>query len=110
MNPSWHHNYASLGWFGAAPAAGIPHYPHLRPELVSLTAALHGLAHDAQARADYLRDPRAYAERHALPPAQRDALVKLDMPAFVAMGAHPLVPFLARMQIERLRKSAPPNE
>ena len=109
MNPSWHHNYASLGWFGAPPAAGAPHYPQLRPELVALTAALHALAHDAGARADYLRDPRAYAGRHPLPPAQRDALIKLDMPAFVAMGAHPLVPFLARMQIERLRKSAAPE-
>jgi hypothetical protein len=27
------------------------------------------------------------------------------MPAIAAMGAHPLVPFLANMQIERLRKN-----
>jgi 2,3-dihydroxyphenylpropionate 1,2-dioxygenase len=39
-----------------------------------------------------------------LPPDQRDALIKLDMPAIVKMGTHPLVPFLANMQIQRLRK------
>ena len=38
-----------------------------------------------------------------LPPDQREALIKLDMPAIVNMGAHPLVPFLARLQIDRLR-------
>ena len=34
--------------------------------------------------------------RFKLPPDQREALVKLDMPAIVKMGAHPLVPFLAQ--------------
>ena len=32
-------------------------------------------------------------------------LVALDLEAMVAMGAHPLVPFLARMQIQRLRRT-----
>ena len=40
-----------------------------------------------------------------LPQEQREALVKLD--SMVKMGAHPLAPFLAQLQIERLRpKSA----
>ena len=30
-------------------------------------------------------------------------IVKMDMPAIVKMGTHPLVPFLAQMQIQRLR-------
>ena len=34
---------------------------------------------------------------------QREALIKLDLPTIVKMGAHPLVPFLAQMQIQRLR-------
>jgi hypothetical protein len=38
---------------------------------------------------------------------QREALIKLDLPTMVKMGAHPLAPFLAQLQIERLRpKSA----
>jgi 2,3-dihydroxyphenylpropionate 1,2-dioxygenase len=38
-----------------------------------------------------------------LPPEQRTALIALDLPAMVKMGAHPLVPFLAQLQIQRLR-------
>jgi len=103
MDPSWHHNYASLGWFGAGPAEHAAHYPSIRPELVELTAALHGLAHEADKRAQYVADAGAYADKFRLPPDQREALVRLDMPAIVKMGAHPLVPFLAQMQIQRLR-------
>jgi 2,3-dihydroxyphenylpropionate 1,2-dioxygenase len=103
MDPSWHHNYASLAWIEALPQDQAPHYPAIKPELVALTSALHGLAHDAQMRAHYLADAGAYADQFALPPDQREALIKLDMPAFVKMGTHPLVPFLAQMQIQRMR-------
>jgi 2,3-dihydroxyphenylpropionate 1,2-dioxygenase len=103
MDPSWHHNYASLAWIDAAPDAQAPHYPSIKPELVALTSALHGLAHDAERRAQYIADAGAYADQFALAPDQREALIKLDMPAIVKMGTHPLVPFLAQMQIQRLR-------
>src|SRR5262249_38947887 len=104
MDPSWHHNYASLGWVGGSgPADRAVHYPSIKPELVELTAALHGLAHEADKRAEYVADAAAYADKFRLPPEQRQALVRLDMPTIVKMGAHPLVPFLAQMQIQRLR-------
>ena len=41
-----------------------------------------------------------------LPPDQREALIKLDLPSIVKTGAHPLVPFLAQLQIERSRPRA----
>jgi 2,3-dihydroxyphenylpropionate 1,2-dioxygenase len=104
MDPSWHHDYASLAWLGGAEATRTPHYPSIRPELVALTTALHALAHDEAARADYIADPAAFADRHGLAPAQRAALIALDVPAMVAMGAHPLVPFLANMHVQRQRK------
>jgi 2,3-dihydroxyphenylpropionate 1,2-dioxygenase len=103
FDPSWHHNYASLGWIGGAMEDRAAHYPAIKPELVELTAALHGLAHDAELRAQFVADARSYADRFGLPPEQRDALVALDLPSIVKMGAHPLVPFLAQMQIQRLR-------
>jgi 2,3-dihydroxyphenylpropionate 1,2-dioxygenase len=103
MDPSWHHNYASLAWIDPAPGAQAPHYPSIKPELVALTSALHGLAHDAEQRAQYVADAGAYADRFALPADQREALIRLDLPAIVKMGTHPLVPFLAQMQIQRLR-------
>jgi len=103
MDPSWHHNYASLAWIEAQPGDHSAHYPSIRPELVELTSALHGLAHDAEKRAQYVADAPAYADQFKLPPEQREALIKLDMPTIVKMGTHPLVPFLAQMQIQRLR-------
>ena len=103
LDPSWHHNYASLGWFGAAPAPGAPHYPGVRPELVPLTRALHALAHEATARDAFLADPAAYAGRFQLTDAERSALLALDVPGMVALGVHPLVPFLANMQVQRMR-------
>ena len=104
MDPSWHHNYASLAWIGAPVQERTAHYPSIKPELVKLTSALHKLAHEAKERDAYMADAGAFADRFELPPDQRDALIKLDMPAIVKMGTHPLVPFLANMQIQRLRK------
>ena len=104
LEPSWHHNYATLGWFGAPPPEPDFHYPSIKPELAELTAALHGLAHDAAARGQYLDDAAGYAGRFQLTPQQRAALLALDTPAIVAMGGHPLVAFLANMQVERQRR------
>lgn len=107
LNPSWHHNYASLGWTdNAMPHQAQPHYPETKPELVELISALHGLAHDDAKRKAFVADPAAYAAQFNLQPAQRTSLIALDMPAIVAMGAHPLVPFLADMQIRRVRGAA----
>jgi 2,3-dihydroxyphenylpropionate 1,2-dioxygenase len=77
------------------------HYPSIKPELVGLIDALHGIAHDAERRAEYLADRAAYAERFRLTPDQCAALVALDHKAIVAMGTHPLLPFLARLQVDR---------
>jgi 2,3-dihydroxyphenylpropionate 1,2-dioxygenase len=103
LDPSWHHNYASVAFFGSHADAAAPHYPAIKPELVELTAALHGLAHDPAKRDEYLADPSVYAAKFHLDAEQRRALIALDVPAIVAMGAHPLIPFLANMQIQRLR-------
>jgi len=86
-------------WAVAAGALG-----ERKPDIVELTTALHGLAHDEEMRREYLTNVVAYADRFRLTAPQRAALLALDTPAIVAMGAHPLVPFLARMQIERQRR------
>jgi 2,3-dihydroxyphenylpropionate 1,2-dioxygenase len=104
MDPSWHHNYASLAWYGQQTNDHhAPHYPSIKPELVELTSALHALAHEPAARAHYVEDARAYADKFKLSSDQRQALIAMDLPTMVKMGAHPLVPFLANMQIARLR-------
>src|SRR5262249_2086943 len=104
MDPSWHHNYASLGWTGGGGgAAAAAANSSIKTQLVELTAALHGLAHDAELRAQYLSDAPAFADKFQLSPDQREALIKLDLASMVKMGAHPLVPFLAQLQIQRQR-------
>jgi 2,3-dihydroxyphenylpropionate 1,2-dioxygenase len=103
MDPSWHHNYASLAWFGELADRHNAHYPSIKPELVELTSALHGLAHHTESRAQFIKDARAYADKFKLSPEQREALIAMDMPTIVKMGTHPLIPFLANMHIQRLR-------
>src|SRR5271157_4856535 len=104
LEPSWHHNYASLGWFSPPGARPEPHYRSIKPELVELTVALHCLAHDDASRATFLADAAGYTDRFRLTADQREALIALDTRAIVAMGVHPLVPFLANMQVERQRR------
>jgi len=103
FDPSWHHNYASLGWIAGEAHDHAAHYPSIKPELVELTAAVHALAHDAGERSAFMANAESYANRFHLPADQRAALIALDLPAMVKMGAHPLVPFLADLQIKRLR-------
>ncbi|MBT3552434.1 MAG: hypothetical protein HOO19_09115 [Rhodospirillaceae bacterium] len=99
MDPSWHHNYASVAWFKSEVENYQAHYPSINPSLVVLTTALHGLAHDAGAREAFQINPESFADSFALEPGQRAALIKMDLPALVAMGVHPLVPFLAQLQL-----------
>jgi 2,3-dihydroxyphenylpropionate 1,2-dioxygenase len=103
MDPSWHHNYASLGWFGPLASPSAAHYPSIKPELVDLTSAFHALAHESESRAQFLKDAAAYADKYKLSGEQRQALIALDLPTLTAMGMHPLAPFLANMQIQRMR-------
>jgi 2,3-dihydroxyphenylpropionate 1,2-dioxygenase len=106
LNPSWHHNYASLGWFNLQGREPEPHYPSTKPELVQLVSALHAIAHEEADRQAWLSNPTEFADRFKLTPDQRKALIAMDVPSIVAMGTHPLVPFLANMQIERIRREA----
>lgn len=107
MDPSWHHNYASVGFVSEPATISAPHYPTIDPQLVGLTQALHGLAYDPVCQQAYLEDPNGFVQGRSLPPTQGAALQALDQAALVAMGVHPLIGFLARMQIERLQRSTP---
>lgn len=106
MDPSWHHNYASLGFLSGAGENEDLHYPTIAPELVGITQFLHGLAHDEQARRAYIDDAGRYIDGFDLPPQHKDAALTLDMKALAALGVHPLVGFLADMQVRRLRQQS----
>ena len=104
LDPSWHHNYASLGWT-TPPVSDdwSPHYPTVHAERVILTQALHALAHNGAERELYLADPPGYATLRGLDGAEAEALVSLEADAMAALGVHPLIPFLAKLQIDHDR-------
>jgi 2,3-dihydroxyphenylpropionate 1,2-dioxygenase len=103
FNPSWHHNYCSVGFWSPARAGAVPHYPPTNPDLVALTRALHALAYDESAREAYRRDTAGFAMASALSAEHAKLLQAGDFRAIIALGVHPLVAFLARMQLERTR-------
>ena len=105
FEPSWHHTYAMLAWHAAPAERAEPlHYPPIHPERVRLTATLHRLANDAGERARYIGNPGAYAAAAGLARDEEQALAALDQGQMLAVGIHPLVFFLAHMQIEHERK------
>lgn len=106
MDPSWHHNYASVGFlteFNEIQAT--PHYSSIAPEHLHLIKALHGLAYDAQAVKRYLASPEAYADEFELPASQRQSLVALDRPGITRLGVHPLIVFMADMAVKRMEQA-----
>ena len=102
LEPSWHHNYATLAWWREPEApAEAPHYPAVAPERVALSRALHALATDPAARERYLADPAGYADAQALAPEERTALLALTEEGLRALGVHPFLPFMARLQLDK---------
>jgi len=106
FEPSWHHTYAMLAWDRPPARRDEPlHYPPIHAERVKLTELLYRLANDAPDRARFLANPSAYAAGFDLSREERDALAALDQARMLALGIHPLVFFLAQMQIEQQRKT-----
>ncbi len=105
LDPSWHHNYASVGFTTPSVADDwVPHYPSVRSDRVALTAALHTLTHDTAARERYLADGAGYAAEIGLTGDEAAALVDLSAQTLADLGVHPLVPFLAKLMIEHERR------
>jgi 2,3-dihydroxyphenylpropionate 1,2-dioxygenase len=105
FEPSWHHTYATVGWDRPLETRSDPlHYPPIHPKRVPLTQLLHKLSMDQAERARYHKDPAAYAAAAGLQADEQKALAELDQSQFVKLGIHPLVSFLAHLQIDRERK------
>lgn len=102
---SWHHDYAVLGWTTdvAAPRPEL-HYPPVQPERIPLTSALYRLRMDEEARAEFLDDASAFGASYGLEPDEHAALVALDEARLQKLGVHPLLGFLARLQVDIARR------
>jgi len=107
LDPSWHHNYATLAWWSQEQAPVFePHYPAIAPERLNLTVILHRLANDATERDRYAADPKAYVKALDIKPAEKKALIELSDEKFISMGVHPFMSFMARLHIERAQRNS----
>jgi 2,3-dihydroxyphenylpropionate 1,2-dioxygenase len=105
---SWHHDYAVLGWTtGEQPAAAELHYPPVVAARLALSSALYRLRMEAPVRRRFLDDPAAFAEELGLDADERAALEALDEAQLQKLGIHPLLAFLARLQVDIDRRSRP---
>ena len=84
----------------------VPRKGVLDPQGKAVADALHALANDAGARARYVADRSGFAGAAGLEGHQAAALVAMDLEALAAMGVHPLVSFLANMQLEQGKKKS----
>ena len=104
FEPSWHHTYATVAWTTpSAPRRDPLHYPAIHAERLRLTDTMYRLANDETERGRYLKDPAGYCAAAGLESAEQAALAKLDQAKLLELGIHPLVFFLAHLQIERQR-------
>lgn len=109
LEPSWHHNYAIVGWTGdgaeGKAAEQELHYPVPRSDQLPLYEALYGLRMSDDTCREFLADPEGYADRYDLRPDERAALVALDEKALRDLGVHPLLGFLARLETNLTKKA-----
>ncbi len=102
---SWHHDYAVLGWTTDEPRTPAHlHYPPLDANRLEVSRALFSLRTEHAARLAFLDDADKFAAAYDLQPDERDGLVALDVPDLSAMGVHPLLAFLAWLQIDIERR------
>lgn len=109
LDPSWHHNYATLGWTRQNADGHNQdqlHYPIPRADQVALYEALYGLRSNRNLCHKFLADATAYADGYDLSVDEREALVNLDEAALRGLGVHPLLGFLARLEVGLAKKSA----
>jgi 2,3-dihydroxyphenylpropionate 1,2-dioxygenase len=108
LEPSWHHNYAIFGWTTQQDGRGAElHYPPFRADRVELTRALYELRTNEGARGAFLADRARYAGSFGLDEQERQALVDLDEDSLRRLGVHPLLAFLARLEVELEGRKSP---
>lgn len=110
IEPSWHHVYAIAAWTTGTTAptgAGVDdlHYPMPDPGRLALYEALYTLRSDRTQVDVFLADPATFASGYDLADDERAALVALDEAALRGLGVHPLLGFLARLEVDLVKRS-----
>ena len=109
LDPSWHHNYATLAWWrqpGDKEKSFEPHYPSIASNRLDLTVVLHKLANDPTEIGRYTADRKAYVDELDLTKKEKTALLNLKDHEMVKLGVHPFLSFMARIKIEHASKKS----
>ena len=107
LDPSWHHNYATLAWWKKLPSrkqSFKPHYPEISPDRLNLTIILHRLANNSDDRRSFVQNRKAFVDNLDLKNKEKMALIRLQDKEMVEMGVHPFLSFMARLHIDRESK------
>lgn len=106
MEPSWHHNYAMVSWDGSRPQTDAEplHYPIPQADRLPLYEALYDLRMNADLCRQWISSPQAVADRYDLDQVCRAALLSLNETDLARTGVHPLLGFLANLNINLVRK------
>lgn len=108
MEPSWHHNYAMVCWDSSVsqPPRESLHYPIPRADQLPLYEALFKLRTDPEVCRAWLADPASVADGFDLDGSARQALLTLAEEDLRSTGVHPLLGFVAALQVDLARKQA----
>jgi len=109
FEPTWHHNYGTMGWTDLSPqAAPKLWYTAHSPQRVELSRALHALRTEEAAARAWLADPRAFAAAFDLAPDEAAALAAMDETVMRDhMGIHALLTSGALRHLDRVRQAKP---
>ncbi len=82
------------------------HYRHPPAKAFPLNKLLYRVRMDDAVRQQFLRDPDSVIAEYKLSPEQVSAVKELDVNKLSALGAHPLLGFMARFNVELERRQA----
>ena len=83
------------------------HYRHPPAHAFPLNKLLYRVRMDGVTRRDFIADPHPLIAAYDLSPEEIAAVRELDVNKLSALGAHPLLAFMARFNVELDRRRAP---
>ena len=82
------------------------HYRHPPAAAFPLNKLLYRVRMDDAVRRRFIEDSGAVIAEYDLPPDQVEAVRELDVNRLAAFGAHPLLAFMARFNVEHDRRQS----
>jgi hypothetical protein len=86
------------------------HYRHPPAKAFRLNKLLYHVRMDESVRRRFMEDPQAVIAEYRLSAEEAQAARELDVNKLSALGAHPLLGFMARFNVEHDRRSSGGHE